>query len=196
MNRNPKPSRFVPAGSMVPLTGKVAAQADKGIRLVLAEKRRASLKWLAGQGWRLAKAPVAEGWAVVFTRGKGTTFEMLTGPAPEAKPKDVVAHQVYSYSEFARLALERGDAEKALGWAWFAGFFAGKSNVLLTESKASASRRKGKSAVSDEAYLKAIHDAGGPNARTKDIINHVRAAASMSAHYERIRTLKAGFRKQ
>jgi hypothetical protein len=188
-----KPSRFLPARLTVPSTPESDASADQGIRRVIVETRDAAKGWLDGQGWRLAAA-VSEGWTACFIRTRGGKVEILKGQDNGIDPRDAVSHQVFTYAESARLAMERGDFEKAAGWAWYAGFFSGKSNDMLNESEAASCKRKGDVVVPDAAYRKAIEAAGGARAKPADIMVALSPAdykaLSRDSHYKSIARIK------
>ncbi len=201
MTKKPKKSRFMPEPRKVPLTDKVEARSDAQIRAIVQTRGANALRWLKKQGWRLENT-ITEGGDVRFVRrlkwkaedGENLRFfEYLEGPGEGIDSRDAASYSVYVYSQFTRLAMERGDYEKAIGWAWWTGFYSGRSNAMHLEARAAAEKKKGKAKVSDAVYRDAIKRAG-KNATIKTIIAALPREAfekgKQRTHYVRIKSLQ------
>lgn len=184
-----KPSRFLPAPVSVEWIPEVQNEIDSGLETILRDSAKSARSWLVKRGWVL-KGEICEGWKPCFARKVGGRLEILKGASDTTDPRDAVSYYIVTHAEFARLASKRGDHAKAMGWAYWAGWYCGKSNALLAESKHAGKSRAGSSNVPRESYLRAIEEAG-PGATVKEIVAELSGgSAGISAHYKQIRKLR------
>ena len=184
-----KPSRFLPAPLRSEWTPGAQNKIDSNLKKVLRDKAKSARRWLVKRGWVL-KGEISEGWKPCFARKADGRLEILKGESDTTDPRDAVAYQIVINTEFARLASKRGDHAKAMGWAFWAGWYCGKSNAMLAESEHAGKSRAGSSNVPRECYLKAI-EAAGPGATVKAIVAKLSGgSAGMSAHYKNIGKLR------
>jgi hypothetical protein len=193
MPKTRKPSRHLPAPEATDWTPELQVEIDSGLSAVLAEKALTARRWLKSRGWAL-KGGITEGWKPLFMRRVGGRAEFLKGEAPNADPRDAVCYRIFTNAEFARLASKRGDHAKAMGYAWWAGWYCAKSNVLLNEAERAGQKRRGCSNIPEATYLAAIEAAGGAGAKPKAIMESLPPdafkGASRDAHYKQIKRMR------
>ncbi len=140
---------------------------DTALRLLLGNKSKASRREIERGGWKLV-APVVEGKHSLFRRGKRGKFEYMESPNILSKSNSRLSLHLYifAYCESAKMALDRGDPLKAIGYAFLAGFHTGRSNAIYLESQANSKKRKGKNYLGP--YKKLIQD--NPTDTNQEII--------------------------
>ena len=178
---------------------KVSALADADLRKILGEESKTSLAALKQEGWRLA-LPVSEGVTPTLRRRKRGCWEY----APTMRQLHnedagtALSLAIFGNCESAKLAMERGDTQKALGFAFLVGFYCGRSNAIYLEAEANRAKRQGKMKQKTlelkKIYLNIIRKHNCIKTSQvidllpKDALN----SASMKSHQNRIREILNG----
>jgi hypothetical protein len=121
-----------------------------GMEGVLRKRAQNAEAFLSKHGWKLSDAPIAEGYERIFQRPvEGGGWESLK--SREVGSEEYLSYQVFNYSTLALHSIKNNRLEYALGLAFMAGFYHGKSNALFVQKKM---KRKARSGMSDSVTTK------------------------------------------
>ncbi|MBW7893689.1 MAG: hypothetical protein H3C27_01145 [Opitutaceae bacterium] len=139
---------------------------------IVARKSANSLAALERDGWRLV-TPRSQGIAPQFRRRVGRRWEYLPALAELDRTDFATALSVriFMHCDDALQAWSGGDMERAFAQAFLAGFYVGRSNAIVNESRRNATKRAGKGLGADiAAQYRAAIERAGRNATQHEIL--------------------------
>lgn len=124
-------------------------------KVVLTRKMNNARSWLENQGWKQLSSP--DGIESLWVNNQGRTKTYIRD---STDPKVKLSHDAFDLTATALKAIERGDFDKAVYWAYLAGFQNSNSSTRHRASVAGKATREGKSKFSDEELRAAVAKEG------------------------------------